>query len=133
MDFVLTDPDCVRDILSGRVVVYCTADDPGRRSSSGLVRRGSASASQVTDEKIHAKTQADARLHRLAQNLAELGIPVLELNLDAPVDENLSRVAFFLTAAGIHSPKINRFAARANRAGRDPILFPRGTRESGGD
>jgi hypothetical protein len=104
-------PDFIRSLLSDRVVVLCVSDDPVARSIQGKRQRG--------DRDAHRDGLADAvsykveKLHAAADVLRGLGVPVLEVNLDQPRPQAIAQVARFMHENGMVSPKLRRYAAKA--------------------
>lgn len=109
-DMLLEDSECVRQVMQGRLVIHCTAVDPGRRSAEGFVRRGVMSPDEITLDMVTALNKKDQALKSLAGSFEGLGIPVLTLNLDAQFRDNLVVVCKKLDELGISSPKIRRFS-----------------------
>lgn len=112
MDLVREEPETVKTVMSGRLTVYCSSNEPGRRSTQGLVKRGSVASGQLNEAVISRRNNEDQALGDLASSFETLGLPVVRLNLDLPFQENLFTLCGQLEKAGVNSGKISRLLGR---------------------
>ena len=101
-------PEFIAGLLSDRVVVLCTADDPVSRSIRGKVSRG-----DKDSDADNLRQRVDDRVSKLdaaVSVLRSLGVPVLELNLDQPRPQAIAQVARFMREHGMDSKKLSRLA-----------------------
>lgn len=109
-ELAATNQEDFHALLSERLVIFCTSDNPGLRGTRGRIARGSSEPSALTAKNIEARANSDLHIQRFAKVLEAQGVPVLRLNLDKPVNENVALVATFLQKNGITSPRISRWA-----------------------
>ena len=102
------------ELMSERLVIFCTSDNPGLRGTTGRIARGSADSSTMTAQTVRSRSNADIELHKFSKVVESHGVPVLRLNLDKPVDENVAHVAAFLQRNDITSPRIARWARKCS-------------------
>ena len=108
MDLIETEPEVVKEVMSGRLVVYCTSTEPGRRSAEGLVKRGSMAPDRLRQDFISRRNSSDHALGALAESFQFLGLPVVRLNLDEPIQENIKKVCKRIAGAGVSSARIRK-------------------------
>ena len=108
MKLIGDEPEVVKKVMSGRLVVYCTSDEPGRRSTEGLVRRGSIGSDRLREDVISRRNVADQAMADLAGSFESLGVAVVSLNLDLPFQNNVAVICGNLEKLGVSSRKIRR-------------------------
>jgi hypothetical protein len=106
-------PDFVSRLLSDRVVILCGSADPVTRSIAGKTTRGDRDARDANVRE--AVTRKVEKVQLSVEAIKNLGVPVLDLDMDLPVRENIPRVAFFLAEQGMRSPAIARQAKKSAR------------------
>ena len=106
-ELIEAEPDVVREVMSGRLVVYCSSDEPGRRSTEGLVKRGSIGSDRLREDVFSRRNLADQAMADLAASFESLEIPVVRLNLDRQADQNITSLCRDLEALGIRSRHIS--------------------------
>lgn len=103
-------PDFVAGLLSDRVIVLCTADDPVARSIRGKITRGdSDSDADNLEQRVSDKVK---KIDSSVGVLERLGVPVLRLDLDQPRPRAIAEVARFMQHHGMESRFLTRQAAR---------------------
>ena len=108
MELIDEEPEVVRKVMSGRLVVYCSSDEPGRRSIEGLVRRGSKDSDWIREDVIRERNLANQTMADLATSFESLGVAVVRLNLDLPFQDNVASLCGHLEQLGVSSRKIRR-------------------------
>ena len=110
-DTALIQPDFISQLLEDRLLLICDADDPVERAIKGRQKRGdSMSDSPQLRKSVEKEIQA---IRQSASILAALGIPVLTINLDRPIQDNIAIVGRFLEENYVTSRRIRKWAERA--------------------
>lgn len=106
-----TRPEFVVNSLRDRLILICEADDPAARSLQGRTYRGET----IPDIPgyLQGASKEVLKIREGAEELGSLGIPVLTINLDRPISQNVALVAKFLHENGVASGRIRRWAKRA--------------------
>lgn len=111
-NIALGRPEFVSTLMKDRLLLVCSADQPADRVINGLKARGK----DVTDT-LEKRASIDKRLRKTLKNvsiLESLGVPVLVINLDMPIRQNVAIVARFLSDNQVTSPRIRKWAKRAH-------------------
>jgi hypothetical protein len=105
-------PDFVSALLRDRLVVVCGSTDPVARSIAGKIKRGDRPF--VPDEIRDTLAAKVSTLREAVGAIEALGVPVLDIDLDRPVPENIRRIASFMVEHGMVSPRIKRHAGKSS-------------------
>jgi hypothetical protein len=97
----------VQTLLQDRVVIFCTSDDPVSRALQGRRKRGDRHTPHADIDDVRERSE---KLEEAVARLAGLAIPVLTINLDAPVRDNVQTVTRFLHHNGVTSRAISHLA-----------------------
>jgi hypothetical protein len=103
-------PEFVTGLLSDRIVVLCTSKDPIGRSIEGKITRGDKDSH--AEDLEHKVAERVEKIHSAVEVLKNLGVPVLELDLDLPKRYAISHTAQFMHDNGMRSGPISRHRAR---------------------
>ena len=110
-DAALIQPEFISELLKDRLLLLCDADDPVESAIRGRQKRGDNMLdSPQLRKSVEKKIQA---IRQSASILAALGIPVLTINLDRPIRDNIAIVGRFLEENHVTSRRIRKWAKRA--------------------
>lgn len=106
-------PDFVAHLLSDRVFINCASRDPVARAVGGKRSRGDQDA---YDENVtSAVSRKVEKVSRGVDAIRDIGVPVLDLDMDRPRKENIALVADFLGQYGMISRAIDAQSRKASR------------------
>jgi hypothetical protein len=105
-------PDFVAHLLSDRVFINCASRDPVSRAVGGKRARGDRDA--FDDRVTKAVTRKVEKISRGVDAIKDLGVPVLDLDMDRPRKQNIALVADFLRQHGMTSTAIEAQARKAS-------------------
>lgn len=105
-------PDFVATLLSDRVFINCASSDPVARAVGGKRSRGDQDA--YDDNVTSAVSRKVEKVSRGVDALKDIGVPVLDLDMDRPRKENIALVSDFLRQHGMTSPTIEARARKAS-------------------
>jgi hypothetical protein len=103
-------PEFVSTLLDNRLVVVCGSTDPVARSIAGKIKRGDRPF--VPDEIRDTLAAKVTELRDAVSVIEGLGVPVLDIDLDKPVPENIGLIASFMASHGMSSAAIRRFSGK---------------------
>lgn len=103
-------PEFVSTLLQDRLLLLCGAADPIERAIRGRKKRGDA-----LPDTPQAQNSLRKQVQEIGHNvaiLASIGIPVLTIDLDRPIRQNVAIVAAFLQDNHVTSRRIRKWAKR---------------------
>lgn len=107
-DYTENNPSLVPRLFGDRLVILCRSEDPVQRSIEGKKKRGDRDVGR--DDLVESVTERVALIDDAVGRLRQRGLRVVEVNLDRPLEENVSVVALFMAQHGMDSRAIRRFS-----------------------